>query len=86
MRLTAKPGRLELLMDASMAGKTVSDFLDMYLISSGNRYRMKTEETLLLNHVPVKDEQTVLHAKDVITILIKHEEPGFMPADAAFLL
>ncbi|MBR2845325.1 MAG: RluA family pseudouridine synthase [Solobacterium sp.] len=83
MRLTAKPGRLELLMDASMAGKTVSDFLDMYLISSGNRYRMKTEETLLLNHVPVKDEQTVLHAKDVITILIKHEEPGFMPADEA---
>ena len=81
MRCTAKPGRLELFMDASMEGKTVSDLLDMYLISAGNRYLMKTEGTLLLNRVPVKDEQAVLHAKDNITILIKDEDPGFIPAE-----
>ncbi|MCR5450083.1 MAG: RluA family pseudouridine synthase [Solobacterium sp.] len=81
MRYTAKPGRLELFMDGSMEGKTVSDFLDMYLVSAGNRHLMKTEGTLLLNRVPVKDEQTVLHAKDKVTILIKEEAPGFIPAE-----
>ncbi len=81
MRCTAKPGRLELFMDASMEGKTVSGLLDMYLISPGNRHLMKTEGTLLINRVPVKDEQTVLHAKDTVTILVKDEDPGFIPAE-----
>ena len=81
MRFTVKPGRFELFMDASMEGKTVEDLLDRYLITAGNRHQMKTEGTILLNRVPVKDEQTVIHAKDTVTILIKDEEPGFVPAE-----
>ena len=81
MRFTVEPGRFELFMDASREGKTVEDLLDRYLITAGNRHQMKTEGTILLNRVPVKDEQTVIHAKDTVTILIKDEEPGFVPAE-----
>lgn len=80
IRFDKKYDHIDLYLDGTYENKTIKDFFDEFFISKKNRYIYKVQKTVLLNKQEIKDDHTVLHKKDCITIMIPKEELNFIPS------
>ncbi len=72
---------LNITIDEQFTGKTVSEFLDYFLINKKKSGKLLAENGILINHQTVKDTSTVLYSKDTLTLISQKKEIDYPLAE-----